>query len=60
VEPERLDHADRVESARGRGPAAPPPDDEVRPLGALAVTGFLTLVIFAAWFGMFALNLSRS
>jgi hypothetical protein len=35
-------------------------DDEERPLGALAVTGFLTLTILVAWFGMYLLNVARS
>jgi len=36
------------------------PDTEQRPLGALAVTGFLTVTILVLWFGMYALNLARS
>ncbi len=39
---------------------SPPPVMERRPLGALAVTGFLTVTILVFWFGMFALNLARS
>ncbi|TVR91187.1 MAG: cytochrome c oxidase subunit 2A [Trueperaceae bacterium] len=38
----------------------PPPDTEQRPLGALAVTGFLTVTILVMWFGMYALNMARS
>ncbi len=38
----------------------PPQDTEQRPLGALAVTGFLTVTILVLWFGMYALNLARS
>ena len=41
-------------------PAGMTPDSEQRPLGALAVTGFLTLTILVSWFGMYALNLLRS
>ncbi len=53
------------DDTRGRTDAAPPPadvvaDDEQRPIGALVVTGFLTVTILVFWFGMFALNLSRS
>lgn len=59
MEPGRHEHGEQVpDSARLEGDAAP--DGEQRPLGALAVTGFLTLVIFGAWFGMYALNLARS
>jgi hypothetical protein len=39
---------------------SPPPDTEQRPLGALAVTSFLTVTILVFWFGMYALNLARS
>ena len=39
---------------------SPAPDTERRPLGALAVTSFLTITILALWFGMYALNLARS
>jgi len=35
-------------------------DTEQRPLGALAVTGFLTVTILVLWFGMYFLNLIRS
>ena len=35
-------------------------DTEQRPLGALAVTGFLTVTILVMWFGMYFLNLVRS
>ena len=35
-------------------------DTEQRPLGALAVTGFLTVTILVLWFGMYFLNLVRS
>ena len=38
----------------------PQPDTEHRPLGALAITGFLTLTILVFWFGMFALNMVRN
>lgn len=38
----------------------PQPDTEHRPLGALAVVGFLTLTIMVFWFGMYALNVVRN
>lgn len=38
----------------------PQPDTEHRPLGALAVVGFLTLTIMVLWFGMYALNVVRN
>lgn len=38
----------------------PQPDTEQRPLGALAVVGFLTLTIMVFWFGMYALNVVRN
>jgi len=38
----------------------PPPDPEQRPLGALAVTGFLSVTILVLWFSMYFLNLARS
>ena len=37
-----------------------PPDTEQRPIGALAIVGFLTLTILVFWYGMFALNLVRN
>ena len=37
-----------------------PPDAEQRPIGALAIVGFLTLTILVFWYGMFALNLVRN
>ncbi len=36
------------------------PEQEHSPIGAVAVTGFLTVTILVLWFGMYALNLSRS
>lgn len=47
-------------SKRDAAQDTPTPDTEQRPLGALAVTGFLTVTILVFWFGMFALNLARS
>jgi hypothetical protein len=41
-------------------PGAAEPDTEQRPLGALAVTVFLTVTILVMWFGMYALNMVRS
>ncbi|MDF1522259.1 MAG: cytochrome c oxidase subunit 2A [Trueperaceae bacterium] len=41
-------------------PTGTPPDTEVRPLGALAITGFLVVVILGLWFGMYALNVVRN
>jgi len=40
--------------------AGPPPDTEHRPIGALAIVGFLTLTIMVFWYGMFALNMVRN
>lgn len=37
-----------------------PPDAEHRPVGALAVVGFLTLTILVFWYGMFFLNMVRN
>jgi hypothetical protein len=36
------------------------PDTEHRPLGALAVVGFLTVTILVFWYGMFFLNMVRN
>lgn len=41
-------------------PGSGEPDTEHRPLGALAVTVFLTVTILVMWFGMYALNMVRS
>lgn len=51
-----MDDGNKRDEAQG----APTPDTEQRPLGALAVTGFLTVTILVLWFGMYALNLARS
>lgn len=40
--------------------SGPQPDPEQRPMGALAVVGFLTLTIMVFWFGMYALNVVRN
>lgn len=55
---ERDAQHDDTRAERSEGTA--PPDTERRPLGALAVTGFLTVTILVLWFGMYALNLARS
>lgn len=31
-----------------------------RPMGAVAVTGFLMVTILVLWFGMYVLNMARS
>jgi len=54
------DDTAREGSPPGGPPAGTPPDTEQRPLGALAVTGFLTVTILVLWFGMYFLNLVRS
>lgn len=41
-------------------PTPVPPEMEQRPLGALAITGFLVVVIFVVWFGMYFLNIVRN
>jgi len=61
-------HDDSAHGTQPPGGQPPPgdaaagavPDTEQRPLGALAVTGFLTVTILALWFGMYFLNLVRS
>ncbi len=60
-----MDQERPAESARdaAHSPDAaggPQPDTEHRPLGALAVVGFLTLTIMVFWFGMYALNIVRN
>jgi hypothetical protein len=56
-----VDPETQHDDARADRPAQDaPPDTEQRPLGALAVTGFLTVTILVLWFGMYALNLARS
>jgi hypothetical protein len=51
----------RSDDPGGAPPAGgPPPDTEHRPIGALAIVGFLTLTIMVTWYGMFALNLVRN
>ena len=57
---EREQQRDEVRTEHEREGESPPPVMERRPLGALAVTGFLTVTILVFWFGMFALNLARS
>ncbi len=52
-------HQDSHQDAH-KPPAGTTPDTEQRPLGAIAVTGFLTFTILVSWFGMYALNLLRS
>ncbi len=37
-----------------------PPDAEHRPIGALAIVGFLTFTIMVTWYGMYALNVVRN
>ncbi len=34
--------------------------DDGKPLGAIAVTGFLMVTILVLWFGMYVLNVARS
>lgn len=43
-----------------QNPTAVPPEMEQRPLGALAITGFLVVVILVMWFGMYFLNIVRN
>jgi len=51
----------RSDDPGGVPPAGgPPPDTEHRPIGALAIVGFLTLTIMVTWYGMYALNLVRN
>jgi hypothetical protein len=49
-----------VEDERRPDVAPPEADEEQRPLGALAVTGFLTVTILVTWFSMYFLNMARS
>ena len=60
-----MDHERPAEPARDAAhppdaAGGPQPDTEHRPLGALAVVGFLTLTIMVFWFGMYALNVVRN
>ena len=51
----------RDEDAAGVPPTSSvPPDAEQRPIGALFITGFLTLTILVSWYGMYALNMVRN
>jgi hypothetical protein len=49
-----------VEDERRPDVAPPEAEEEQRPLGALAVTGFLTVTILVTWFSMYFLNMARS
>ncbi|MDA0700095.1 MAG: cytochrome c oxidase subunit 2A [bacterium] len=53
---------DAASTAKAGAPdaAGPLPDAERRPVGALAILGFLTLTIMVFWYGMFALNMVRN
>ena len=35
-------------------------DDEIRPIGAVVITGVLAVIILVLWFGMYLLNIVRS
>jgi hypothetical protein len=49
------------EDARSASPPGEtPPKSEQAPIGATAVTVFLTITILLLWFGMYALNQARS
>jgi hypothetical protein len=44
----------------GQRPDDKPEPVEERPLGALAVTSFLTVTILVLWFAMYLLNMART
>jgi hypothetical protein len=56
LDPQRNGAVGEAPESEGGGHAG----EHGTPIGALAVVGFLTVVIAVFWFGMFALNMVRN